>query len=55
MKDRLEEVGADERRCAYVLMDKVRPRSTPNYIVSDSKPTKVNVVSELGVFGVCLT
>jgi len=55
LKRHLQEIGGDDRRCAYVIMEKIRSNPTPNYIISDSKARRVDVISELGVFGVLLT
>jgi len=51
----LEEIGKDDRRCAYVIMDKIRPATTKNYIVKDYNPQVCDVVSELGIFGVFIS
>lgn len=55
LRTRLEEIGKDERRCAYVIMDKIRPASTKNYIVKDHSPKISDVISELGIFGVFIS
>jgi len=55
LRTKLEEIGKDERRCAYVIMDKIRPATTKNYIVKDHSPKISDVISELGIFGVFIS
>ncbi|XP_002125323.2 glutathione synthetase-like [Ciona intestinalis] len=55
MVDRLTEIGRDERRCAYILMEKIIPPVQKNYIIYDRVCSMANTVSELGIFGAFLT
>ncbi|XP_076825995.1 glutathione synthetase-like [Clavelina lepadiformis] len=48
------EVGSDERRCAYTLMEKIRPKPIDNVFVTASGFEEMKAVSELGTFGVTL-
>jgi len=49
---KLIELDAKER-AAYILMQRVRPLVTQNYLVRPfTQPQLANIVSELGVFGV---
>ncbi|XP_037101868.1 glutathione synthetase-like isoform X2 [Syngnathus acus] len=48
----LGKVKNSAARMAYILMDKIQPESTPNYLLRMGKPLKMsNCVSELGFFG----
>ncbi|XP_037101869.1 glutathione synthetase-like isoform X3 [Syngnathus acus] len=48
----LGKVKNSAARMAYILMDKIQPESTPNYLLRMGKPLKIsNCVSELGFFG----
>uniref|UniRef100_H2ZCI3 Glutathione synthetase n=1 Tax=Ciona savignyi TaxID=51511 RepID=H2ZCI3_CIOSA len=51
----LNNVGGDERRCAYILMEKIQPPVQDNYIVHNHEYNPAKTVSELGIFGVFLT
>nr|XP_026689735.1 glutathione synthetase-like [Ciona intestinalis] len=57
MVDRLTEIGGDERRCAYILMEKIRPPVQEfNYFVHNYTCSAVsNTVSEFGIYSVFLT
>nr|CAB3251032.1 glutathione synthetase-like [Phallusia mammillata] len=50
----LREIGNDSRRSAYILMDLINPKPTPNYAICGGTATKEEVVSELGIYGVYL-
>merc|ERR1719323_355735 len=46
------EVEHSEERNAYILMDRIQPPVTSNYMVRPGQPPKlVDVISELGIFG----
>jgi len=49
----LENIKDSEERNAYILMDRIQPPVTTNYMVRpDGQPAKlVDVISELGIFG----
>lgn len=55
MVAKLKEVGEDDRRCSYIVMEKIRPMPVQSVIVRSEagydKPTPVEGVSELGIFG----
>uniref|UniRef100_F6WBE1 Glutathione synthetase n=2 Tax=Ciona intestinalis TaxID=7719 RepID=F6WBE1_CIOIN len=55
MVEQLTEIGGDERRCAYILMEKIIPPVQKNYIIYDHACSMANTVSELGIFGAFLT
>ncbi|XP_078482786.1 glutathione synthetase-like [Ciona intestinalis] len=57
MVDRLTEIGGDERRCAYILMEKIRPPVQElNYFIHNYTCSAVaNIVSEFSIYGVFLT
>jgi len=46
----LREIRNDSRRCAYILMDKIRPRETHNYMVTAGVASEADIVCELGIF-----
>ncbi|CAK8684781.1 unnamed protein product [Clavelina lepadiformis] len=50
----LSEIGNDERRCAYILMEKICPKPLDNIFVTASGHQKVNAISEFGTYGVIL-
>ncbi|XP_076825479.1 glutathione synthetase-like [Clavelina lepadiformis] len=50
----LSEIGNDERRCAYILMEKICPKPLDNIFVTASGHQEVQAISELGTFGVIL-
>lgn len=50
----LTDIGKDDRRCAYILMDKISPSGTTNYILNEEDVRKADIVGELGIFGVYL-
>ncbi|XP_061121136.1 glutathione synthetase-like [Syngnathus typhle] len=48
----LDKVKSSAARMAYILMEKIRPGSTLNYLLRMGRPLKIsNCVSELGFFG----
>ncbi|XP_042347827.1 glutathione synthetase-like [Plectropomus leopardus] len=48
----LQEVKGDERRAAYILMDRIQPRTEQNILLSRGLPVKLSTVcSEIGVLG----
>jgi len=47
----LKEIGDDKQRCGYILMDKIRPTATRNYIVASGKATPARVLGEPGIYG----
>jgi len=48
----LKEIENSEERNAYILMDRIQPPVTTNYMVRPGQPPKlVEVISELGIFG----
>ncbi|XP_053173846.1 glutathione synthetase-like [Scomber japonicus] len=48
----LQEVKTDKRRAAYILMDKIRPRTEPNILLRKQLPiTLASVCYEIGGFG----
>ncbi|XP_037629295.1 glutathione synthetase-like [Sebastes umbrosus] len=48
----LQEVKSDQRRAAYIQMDRIHPRINPNILVKRGLPlTLTSVCSELGVYG----
>ena len=53
IKPFLENIKNSEERNAYILMDRIQPPVTTNYMVRpDGQPAKlVDVISELGIFG----
>jgi len=53
IKPFLENIKDSEERNAYILMDRIQPPVTTNYMVRpDGQPAKlVDVISELGIFG----
>lgn len=55
MYEKLMKVGMKEARCQYILMDLIKPNSYENYLIVEGNGSKKNVISELGIFGVCLT
>jgi len=50
----LKQVGKCEKRTKYILMDRVNPQFSKNYIVSKGVATEVEIVNELGIYGVFL-
>lgn len=42
------------QRSAYILMDRIRPAVNPTSIIRNSVVTKINAVSELGIYGIIL-
>eukprot|EP00092_Neocalanus_flemingeri_P030197 GFUD01032776.1.p1 GENE.GFUD01032776.1~~GFUD01032776.1.p1 ORF type:complete len:483 (+),score=157.98 GFUD01032776.1:127-1575(+) len=52
IKPFLEKIKDSEERNAYILMDRIQPPVTTNYMVRPGQEAKlVNVISELGIFG----
>jgi len=52
IKPFLENIKDSEERNAYILMDRIKPPITTNYMVRPGQNAKlVNVISELGIFG----
>merc|ERR1719187_1033994 len=52
IKPFLENIKDSEERNAYILMDRIQPPVTTNYMVRPGqKPQLVDVISELGIFG----
>eukprot|EP00092_Neocalanus_flemingeri_P069964 GFUD01085827.1.p1 GENE.GFUD01085827.1~~GFUD01085827.1.p1 ORF type:complete len:481 (+),score=152.43 GFUD01085827.1:71-1513(+) len=52
IKPFLENIKDSEERNAYILMDRIQPPVTTNYMVRPGQEAKlVNVISELGIFG----
>jgi len=52
IKPFLENIKDSEERNAYILMDRIQPPVTKNYMVRPGqKPRLVDVISELGIFG----
>jgi len=52
IKDYLSKLGDSEERNAYILMDRIAPPVSKNYMVRPGQdPEMVEVVSELGIFG----
>jgi len=48
----LKEIENSQERNAYILMDRIQPPVTTNYMVRPGQPPKlVEVISELGIFG----
>ncbi|MBN3304913.1 GSHB synthetase, partial [Amia calva] len=48
----LESVKENSERCAYILMDKIRPQPVRNYLLRSGSPLKLSTcLSELGMFG----
>ncbi|XP_049920964.1 glutathione synthetase-like [Epinephelus moara] len=48
----LQEVKGDKRRAAYILMDRIRPRTEQNILLRRGLPLKLSTVcSEIGVYG----
>jgi len=48
----LEQIKNSQERSAYILMDKIQPPVTKNYMIRPgAKPLLANCVSELGIFG----
>jgi len=52
IKEYLEKLGDSDERNAYILMDRIAPPVSKNYMVRPGcQPEMVDVVSELGIFG----
>jgi len=52
IKPFLEKIKNSEERNAYILMDRIQPPITTNYMVRPGQKAKlVDVISELGIFG----
>ena len=52
IKPFLENIKDSKERNAYILMDRIKPPITTNYMVRPGQNAKlVNVISELGIFG----
>ena len=55
IKPFLESIRTSKERNAYILMDRIQPPVTKNYMVRPGKdPMLVDVISELGIFGYVL-
>ena len=55
IKPFLEKIRNSEERNAYILMDRIHPPVTTNYMVRPGGgTTMVDVISELGIFGYVL-
>jgi len=55
IKPFLENIESSQERNAYILMDRIQPPVTKNYMVRPgSEPMLVDVISELGIFGYVL-
>ncbi|XP_030388871.1 glutathione synthetase isoform X2 [Gopherus evgoodei] len=53
LKQLLEKIKDSPERASYILMDKITPRTSMNYLLRAHSPLKISeCVSELGVFGV---
>lgn len=51
----LQEMNGDKRRAAYILMDRIRPRTEQNILLRKGLPPKITSVNyEIGVFGAYL-
>lgn len=49
----LEKIKDSPERTSYILMDKIQPQPTRNYLLRAHSPLKASeCVSELGIFGV---
>uniref|UniRef100_A0A8C7EFE1 Glutathione synthetase n=1 Tax=Nothoprocta perdicaria TaxID=30464 RepID=A0A8C7EFE1_NOTPE len=49
----LEKIKDSPERTSYILMDKIKPRPSKNYLLRPHTPLKVSeCISELGIFGV---
>ncbi|XP_074508344.1 glutathione synthetase-like [Sebastes fasciatus] len=49
---KLQEAKSDKRRAAYILMDRIRPRTEQNILLMKGLPLKLtSVCSEIGVYG----
>jgi len=55
LKHKLLEIKNNEERKGFVLMDKIKAKSYPNYINLGGETKKDDVISELGIFGVFLS
>ena len=52
IKPFLENIKDSEERNAFILMDRIQPPVTTNYMVRPGQNAKlVDVISELGIFG----
>jgi len=52
IKEFLEKLGDSDERNAYILMERIAPPSTKNYMVRPGQPPRlVDCISELGIFG----
>ena len=52
IKPFLENIKDSKERNAYILMDRIQPPVTTNYMVRPGQePQLVDVISELGIFG----
>lgn len=53
LKQLLEKIKDSPERASYILMDKITPQTSMNYLLRAHSPLKISeCVSELGVFGV---
>ncbi|XP_042321708.1 glutathione synthetase isoform X3 [Sceloporus undulatus] len=53
LKQALEKIKDSPERTSYILMDKIKPLPTLNYLLRAHSPLKISeCVSELGIFGV---
>ncbi|KAG7239875.1 hypothetical protein INR49_030609, partial [Caranx melampygus] len=51
----LQEINGDKRRAAYILMDRIRPRTEQNILLRKGLPPKISSINyEIGVFGAYL-
>ena len=53
IKPFLENIRDSDEREAFILMDRIKPPVTKNYMVrpGHEEPMLVDVISELGIFG----
>ena len=53
IKPFLENIRDSDEREAFILMDRIKPPVTKNYMVRPGReePMLVDVISELGIFG----
>ena len=52
IKPFLEKIAESDERSAYILMDKIEPPVTTNYMVRPGAPPMLaKCISELGIFG----
>lgn len=53
LKQLLEKIKDSPERSSYILMDKITPQTSMNYLLRAHSPLKISeCISELGFFGV---